>query len=241
MVIKKIADMYFSQKALSTYEHCPLKFKYRYLDELYWPQKESDREIALERGRLFHLLACRYYSGNKVDGEKVNDEKLKTWIQRLKSFCSIERNGNFSPEYELRLNKKIKGERLKLVARFDLIHIYSKGNELVIYDWKTGNKSLQKNRLHNNYQTSIYLFIVYLAGNSYFSDLNLNPSDIKLIYWNPRFPEQKCEIYYNHHRYEKDRSLLINKIEEIKNMKKEDFVSPPGVDCKYCEYRQICG
>ena len=54
-------ELYLSQYALSTFDTCPRKFRYRYVDGLFWPRNWTslDQRDRMEKGRLFHLLAQR--------------------------------------------------------------------------------------------------------------------------------------------------------------------------------------
>ncbi|MFW6238677.1 MAG: PD-(D/E)XK nuclease family protein [Halanaerobiales bacterium] len=233
-----LRELYFSQMALNTYRQCPLRFRYRYLDGLYWPQDwgDDDKE-ALERGKLFHRLAHRYYERGSKPSPGAIGSKLQKWFKHLLKFRPRVEEGKFFPEYELRLNK----DTMKLVAKYDLVYLLEKQNRVIIYDWKTGDRPLNKNRLRDNYQTAVYLFILCSSSGNYPRLMEIMPGDISLIYWNPRYPGHDCRINYSISRCRRDHKKLSRKINEIISLEREEFepVGDPDT-CGQCEYRSLC-
>ena len=118
-----IDKLYFSQLALSTYLTCQLKFRRRYLEELYWPRPTTP---AVELGNDFHAAAERYFLTGE---EEKYPPPLGGMLENLHSFRPLEPGALFLPEQQLRLNSSI-----KLVAKYDLIVL---ADRVYIYDWKT--------------------------------------------------------------------------------------------------------
>lgn len=123
MAANNLAALYFSQSALSIFNDCRRRFRYRYLDGLYWPAEWGMNEEVkkdLKQGSQFHLLAERYYS--QTLGQTVLNSKplLQSWLNRLRKFS--EAKNVVSAEQELRLQVG----NLKLLAKYDLL----KYNEL---------------------------------------------------------------------------------------------------------------
>jgi len=241
MLISNLDDLYFSQSALAIYQKCPLKFRYRYLDSLYWPQDwggNAEQRELIEKGQLFHQLAQRYYArGETIAGELLTGE-LKEWFLELKKFRPFNEEDYFYPEYELRLNK----EGLKLMAKFDLLYLDKSTGRLIIYDWKTNKRPFsKKSDFENNMQTIVYLYVLQEGVLDYFSFTEKEITGLKLVYWNPRFPGDIKGVNYSQERFSKDRVLLADIINEIKALEHDEF---RGIDddktCRYCEYRPIC-
>lgn len=231
-------QLYFSQMALNTYRKCPRCFRFRYLDALYWPRDwdEKDRK-GLARGKLFHRLAQRYYDCGSKPALETLEPELKVWFERLQDFCPRVEAGKFLPEYELRLNKG----GLKLVAKFDLVYLGEEEDEIIIYDWKTGERQLDKSILRDNYQTAVYLFVLCSAAGNYSGIGEISPGNVSLVYWNPRFPGIDCRINYSIPRFNRDQRRLTRKIKEIKSLSREEFepVNKPEV-CSRCTYSSLC-
>ena len=236
----KLNKLYFSQQALNTYNTCPLKFRLRYIDGLYWARTWTTEEEkhSLEKGRQFHLLAHRYYSdidSTVPHGSKYADD-LQQWLGELKNDYPTVKENSYYPEFTLRLNHN----GMKLQAKYDLI-VRSPDNRLTVYDWKTDAKPLQKTRLLTGMQTMIYLFLLNKIGLGLLTGEKLPPENIKMIYWNPLFPKKSIEINYSAFKHTKFAKQVIDLITAILNSNYEDFLPTQEKNhCGRCEYSPIC-
>ncbi|MFW6022113.1 MAG: PD-(D/E)XK nuclease family protein [Halanaerobiaceae bacterium] len=241
MLSNNINNLYFSQSALAIYEKCPLKFRRRYIDGLYWPQDwggNMEQKEIIETGKRFHRLAQRYYArGEVMDAEMLSGE-LRHWFENLREFRPYTEQDVFYPEHEIRINK----DGIKIVAKFDLLYLNKVKNKFIIYDWKTNQKPFSNKKDYSeSMQSIVYLYVLAQAGSQYFPVDMLKTQDIGLTYWNPRFPGNVKNVKYSQRKFVSDKKFLINKINEIKSLSYDEFV---GVNeekiCKYCEYRPIC-
>ena len=233
-------DFYFSQLALKMFAQCPLKFRYRYLDQLYWPRGEGDREQQqiLEKGNRFHRLARNYYDRGVLTAEHLLDKQLQKWWQRLKEFCPYEQPGEFFPEFELRLNSC----QYRLLAKYDLIVINEEQGEVVIYDWKTNKRPIKQEKMVDDLQTMVYLLVLVRAVNRYFR-LNgeIKPDDMKIIYWNPRFPGEKVAINCSEQKSAVYAEQIEKIIHRIKKMSYQQFAElKNNLSCDFCQYFNLC-
>jgi len=237
MIFKKLDDLYFSQSSLSIFQKCRRRFRYRYLDGLYWPSEWGMNEKLkedLQQGRLFHLLAERYYSSALGSTVLEKNSKLKAWLNRLKKIFPAD-DAVISAEQELRF----RNGNLRLLAKYDLLKYDKKSNEYLIFDWKTDKKSLYSKELDDSIQSRFYLYLMAEAGREYFDYHSREFSMPKLIYWNPRYPNQKAAVKYSEIDLKRDRNFFENLIEEIYS--EEDFALTDDLNlCRYCEYRPIC-
>lgn len=236
MAVNNLKDLYFSQSALSIFDNCRRRFRYRYLDGLYWPAEWGMNEEVkndLKQGSQFHLLAERYYS--RTLGETVLNSNLllQSWLNRLKKFCIAE--NIVSAEQELRFQEN----SLKLLAKYDLLKYNNGEKKFIIFDWKTDKKSLYEKDIENSMQSRFYLYLLYEAGYDYFSaDYELKKMP-ELIYWNPRYPEQSIQIKYSKNDFNRDRDYFNKLIAEILN--ESEFPLTDDLNkCRFCEYRPIC-
>ncbi|MFO7153275.1 MAG: PD-(D/E)XK nuclease family protein [Bacillota bacterium] len=231
-----ISQMYFSQYALETYDSCALKFRYRYIDGLYWPSTwaaDPEQLEAIEQGQLFHLAARRYYSGIPVG---PLEEPVKSWLEELKRFRPRDEEALFLPEQEIRLN----AGGLKLLVKLDLLMVLPDGRA-VIYDWKTTPHQPKASFFARSLQTIVYRYVLKQAGQKYSPKGDFSSEDISMIYWNPRYPHAVEPIGYHEEDFRRDEKILRQLIEEIKGKPYEEFYATGDTKkCTYCVYAPIC-
>ncbi len=240
----RFADHFlFTQQSLSTFDHCPLKFRKRYLENLKWDNfPEESIKKRLERGNDFHLLAHRYFMGVPTGLEDGNGEygELKDWIENLESCFPKEPFHVYLPEYKLRMVS----ERLKLEANFDLVII--KEGAVEIWDWKTnGGKSLRNNsrtekRYAESLQTIVYMFVL----KEQISRMTGKPAEcehITMHYWQPEPPHLLAVIRYSRELHEKFREILEEKTDRILKYDYACFDKALySKHCRYCEFNWFC-
>lgn len=238
MVKEKLEEFYFSQSALEAFAQCRLKFKKRYLDGLYWSRKEllpPEQLEALEKGIAFHLLAQRYFSGLTTGVEQVRGGELELWLRRLENLVSLNPEIRFLPEYQLKIN----GHSGRIVAKYDLLCLEPQG-QITIYDWKTDKRPLAKEKLAKSWQTIIYPYLIIEAGVSLTGN-PISPGQVKMVYWNPLYPENLVEFPYSQEIYQQDKALIQGIIREICSLEQSGF-SPTSQwkICQNCEYSYLC-
>jgi radical SAM protein with 4Fe4S-binding SPASM domain len=237
---QELEELYFSAYALNCYDSCKLKFRRRYIDGLFWPNEwvtNEEERLIFAAGQKFHTAAERYYTqGEMLDPKELLAEEpdVSGWLENLVDFRPYEEEGEFLPEQPLRLNDK-----LRLMAQYDLLYLSPTG-QVVIYDWKTSPGRLKREHWENNFQTLVYRYLLAKAGGDYAPKGSWEPEDITLIYWNPRYPGQKLEFYYNRTKFKRDEERLSQVIAEIKKRDYDEFYAADSKVCRYCEYRPMC-
>ncbi|HEY8347445.1 MAG TPA: PD-(D/E)XK nuclease family protein [Symbiobacteriaceae bacterium] len=234
-------ERYLSAMAIRTYLTCPLRFRYRYLDNLYWSRLwggAPDERRALEQGQHFHLLARRYYAG--VDpaliAAPVEGDVLTDWFHRLTQFLPRTFDRVFYPELELRLTRP----DLRLVAKFDLVVVDPDGHA-TIFDWKTEKRMPRRSFLRKSPQTLVYRFLLCAAGGAYSPRGRFRPEEVSMVYWNPQFPDQWYRLPYSEAQYRKDEEYLCSLVSQILRTPRERFLATAEENvCRSCEYRMLC-
>lgn len=235
--------MFFSQHALELFRLCPLRFRRRYLEGLYWNKLWSApaaERLAAEKGELFHLLARRYYSGLETglpDGHPWAPD-LGAWLKELARFCPAERAGHaFYPELELRLAQ----DQLRLLARLDLVVVAPDGTA-TIYDWKTERRLPRRSYLARSMQTLVYRYLLCAAGGAYSPRGGFAPEQVRMVYWNPQYPAEPVAFAYTPAEYERDEAQLRLRIGAVlATPVPEGFIATTDEKvCRYCEYRPLC-
>lgn len=236
----KLEKMYFSQSSLEIFNQCRLKFKKRYIDRLYWRNwvLGSEESIRTEKGRLFHLLAYRFFLNMDCEPGNITDEykELQDWMRNLKSFVELNPVGLYHPEFEL----KMSADGLKLQAKYDLI-VIEEGYRAIIYDWKVQDKPLNRKHLEGCFQTVVYRYMLAKAGRTV-SGFDIQPENISMVYWQPNHPNMPVRIDYSSELFRQDEWFVKHEINKIMNC---DFGSPaikttdPNI-CRHCEFCSIC-
>lgn len=224
----ELSTLWFSQAALSAWQNCPLKFKYRYIDGLYWPISTAGVvEEHIEVGRKFHLLAQRYFNTGSIQLPPGEDHVLNQWLTRLGEYLPLTESCHFMPEYELRAAR----DGLRLLAKYDLLVAGEEG--ITIYDWKTEERA-PRQAASSSPQSRLYLYLLSLTD--YFVN---QPDAMKMVYWNPRFPQQPLTISYSRELQEKDGLWVRKQIKQI--METDAFPATSHErNCRFCEYRPVC-
>jgi CRISPR/Cas system-associated exonuclease Cas4 (RecB family) len=220
--------MWVSQASLSAWLNCALKFKFRYIDGLFWPMPmEGPLSDHMELGRKFHLLAQHYYMNGQTQLAQDQDPVLGQWIEALMGFLPRSEYYRFLPEYELRASR----DGLRLLAKYDLLVAGEKG--VTIYDWKTNDKP-PRQALKSLAQTRIYLYLLGLTD--YFV---IPTENLRMVYWNPRFPQEPLTISYSSEQREQDGQWLAKLVAEIQGTGAYPATSNEK-NCRFCEYRPVC-
>jgi RecB family exonuclease len=239
--MEPLQERHLSASALATYQACPLRFRYRYVDSLYWSKlwgAPPEERAALERGQNFHLMARRYYAG--LDPARIADaveqRELDSWLALMQGFLPRTFDRDFYPELDLRLNRP----DLRLVAKFDLVVVDPDG-KATIFDWKTEKKLPTRTYLDKAPQTVVYRYMLCAAGGQYSPRGRFKPEEISMVYWNPMYPGRWHRLEYSQARFEQDEAWIQGRVSEILKTPREMFVATTHENiCKYCEYRMLC-
>ena len=232
----KLKNFIYSQNSINTYKSCPLKFKYKYIDNISWRYDDfsaNEYYKGLKKGREFHLLCERYFSNIPL-GE-INDDKFNKWISKVKKVLPIKEVYTYLPEYEIRLS--LNGN--KILAKYDLVVIGE--NKIEIWDWKTESKEINYKNVENRMQTILYLVLAKeVIGN--LLNINIPSENISMKYYQPEFDDGPICITYNDEKHKE----YINKINQYitliqkTNYKNEQEIYKNDRHCSYCEFNKLC-
>jgi len=237
-VSMNLNEMFFSQNSLEIFSKCRMRFKKRYVDGLLWKSREATENNHAEKGRLFHLLAYRYFMGldDSFVDEKGEYSDIKVWQDRLKSYMVINSNNSYYPEFELKLAE----DSIKIQAKYDLIIIDAE-NRAVIYDWKVQEKSINPKNAEQAFQTRVYMYLLAKAGDI-INGKSIKPEDITMIYWQARHPANPVKMNYSEELFKKDEEFLRSEIEKILNCNFDSMGLKTNDEkvCRFCEFCSIC-
>ena len=214
---QKLKYFLYSQNSLNTFKSCPLKFKYKYIDNINWrfdSIESRDYYEGLKSGSEFHLLCERYFKNIPI-GENISEE-FQLWMQKIKDTIKIDSSKIYLPEYEARI--KIKNNYL--TAKYDLVIIDK--DSIEIWDWKTESQKTSYKNIESRMQTIVYM---YLAKEV-----------IQKIY-NMDIP---IAVKYSSEKYLRSKSFIENNIENISNLDFDLHIQKNKNHCKFCEFNKLC-
>ncbi|MGX4601013.1 PD-(D/E)XK nuclease family protein [Faecalimicrobium sp. JNUCC 81] len=239
----KLKYFCYSQNSINTYKSCPLKFKYKYIDNINWKHDDIEsREYyeGLKSGREFHLLCERYFSNIPLGINDSDKSNFSIWISKIKKLIPINKEDIYLPEYEIRYN--LFGNEVQ--AKYDLV-ILGK-DKIEIYDWKTENRKINYKNIENRMQTIVYMFLAKEVIPKLF-DINIDTSNIVMKYYQPLFEDGPITISYSDQKHNTNRNKLNEYINMIKHTKYDDEQKDYRYDlihnkehCKFCEFNKLC-
>lgn len=205
----------FSPNMLKTFETCPKKYYFKYIEKISVPQKSN----LFEKGKKVHALANYYLRGDDISKmeKALNNEELKLWE-------ILKQNEFFNKTYvNSEYNLSCKVENYWIGGRLDALMKDEKN--YYILDYKTG--SIPKNPEYD-YQTMTYLLCASkMYGNN-----------IKFIYIDLK-NNQNAIIDFNDTKAQEYEKRIIDICNKITNAQFPEEIEHSKI-CDFCEYKKIC-
>ena len=215
-----------SQAYLNLLETCPRKFQQIYLEQLSSPLNPDEQE-KLAWGKRFHLLMQQKELGLPVE------PLLKTDLPMWESFQAIAQAAPeiFLPRQSSQGFRQAEHRRTLTIQDVLLTVIYDllilEDNSAQIIDWKTYPRPQIRQKVADNWQTRLYLFV--LAETS-----DYLPEQISMTYWfvrsardqngeiNGRSPEtQRLKFLYDRQQHEQTKQDLTQLLTQLQTWLKE--------------------
>ena len=229
---QKLKYFVYSQNSLNTFKSCPLKFKYKYIDNINWKFdgiESRDYYEGLKSGSEFHLLCERYFKNIPI-GENISEE-FKLWMIKIKDTIKIDSSKIYLPEYEARI--KIKNNYL--TAKYDLVIIDK--DSIEIWDWKTESQKTSYKNIEGRMQTIVYMYLAKEVIQKIYN-MDIPIENISMKYFRLKVDNKPITVKYSNEKYLRSKSFIENNIENISNL---DFDSQKNKNhCKFCEFNKLC-
>ncbi len=245
----------YSHSKLSTFEQCPLKFKYKYIDKiivieetieaflgkivhetLEWLYKKAKQnEIPGIEEVIIHyknIWENKFREDIKITREDLTKENyFNKGIEFLAKYYS--RNYPFN-ENTIALEKKIEidldeqGDK-KIIGFIDRLTHNLEKDELEIHDYKTANSLPTKEKIQEDRQLALYSLAI---KEEFGKEKNV------CLVWHYLAHDTKICIRKREEELEKLKREVQKLIEEIEST--TNF--PPIISklCNWCEYRHMC-
>jgi CRISPR/Cas system-associated exonuclease Cas4 (RecB family) len=206
----------FSPNMLKTYQSCPKKFYYRYVDGVNVPMSATP----FEKGKKIHALANYFLQGVNISRIEtaLTDSEREVWKTLLAN--PFFQKDYFKSEYQLscKIGEFWVGGRLDAVV--------TTGDEFYILDYKTG--SIPKNPEYD-YQTMVYLLALdrFLKGKY---------SSLSFVYINLKDKQNHVIQFIPTLKFEYEKRI-IDICTQINN---DTIYQINANSCSRCEYAKIC-
>jgi len=246
----------YSHSRLSTFEQCPLKFKFRYIDKippsievtieshlgisihstLEWLYKEVMSKRIPSIDSLINYYAVVWqesYSEDPIIIKKELTQKdyFNKGVQFLVSYYNAYHPFDENTlEVEKRIMIKLDDEGKYQVQGFIDRLVYNKETgEYEIHDYKTSNSLPMKEKIENDRQLALYAIAI--------KDLFGYDKNVCLIWHYLAHNQKICSTRTNEQlaNLKQETIELIKKIESTEN-----FPSEKSPLCNWCEYKEYC-
>lgn len=246
----------YSYSRINTFEQCPLKFKYKYIDKIP-PEIEDTIESYL--GRTIHIslewLYKKVMRGNIPSVDDLIKYYLENWQNNFnQNILTVNQNSNPKDylnkgiqflisyyakhhpfdENTLEVEKKIlfdldSGGEYKLQGFIDRLVHNPETNEIEIHDYKTANSLPTQDRIDNDRQLALYA----LAIKELFGD----DKEVCLVWHYLAHNQKICSKRTNNQlqKLKQETLELIKKIESTTH-----FPAQKGILCNWCGYKNLC-
>lgn len=245
----------YSHSKLSTFEQCPLKFKYRYIDRI---PPEIEQTIEGFLGKQVHNILEWVYNevmkGKTFELDEIVKKYAENWNKEFNNNIKVVKENLIAEDY---FNKGI-----KFLINYYLKHAPFKDNtiateqKIMVNLDPDGNYILQGyiDRLVHNKDTNIFEIHDYKTGTlksqedldkdrqlALYSigirNLFDNVKDVHLVWHFLDYNEQKISKRTEEQLNELRKKIidLIDKIEST-----TDFSPNPSILCEWCEFQNYC-
>jgi len=244
----------YSHSKLSTFEKCPLKYKYKYIDKI---KPEFKISIEAHLGKSVHdTLECIYNSvinkNQTPTVEKIIDYYTEKWTENLTQEIKIVKNNFTNKDYfnkgvRFLMNYYIKHQPFqdgtlecekrilinlnehKLQGFIDRLVDNKEKNQIEIHDYKTANFLPTQESLDQDKQLALYSIAIQ----------ELFGEDKKIcLVWHYLAHNKRICSYRTNQQLEQLKKEITEQIQKIESTK--FFPHNQSALCDWCEYKYAC-
>ncbi len=245
----------YSHSKLKTFEQCPIKYKFKYIDKI----KTVDKSIETLLGFAVHAVLEYLHSEVKIGRIPSVEEIImvysSTWTDNYNENIVIVKD-NLNDKYyfnkgieflttyytqnhpfddnTLEVEKRIRiklGENneYEIIGFIDRLVYNLKENRYEVHDYKTSSSMPRKEQIESDRQLSIYAIAI--------KEIFGSEKEVVVV-WHYLAHNQKIHLKKENHELEKHKKEIIELIKKIEST--NNF--PPRVSalCHWCEYKSIC-
>lgn len=228
-----------SHSSLTTYNECPLKYRFQYIDKVPRRPKHffsfgqsvhkaleyfhGDQAMPALRTLLEYFDEHFIHAGYK--SEKDEEAAQKLGRKMLTAYWEKHSKG-WRPALYTELHFDFTLDWLRITGSIDRMDLHAEGIEII--DYKTG-KEFDKARVERDAQLSLYQLACEVMGHLPIVKLTLyHVPSVTAYSVTPRHPKEQLKL----------RAEIFNTAEKIMNGEFEAKPSEPA--CQWCDYKNIC-
>ncbi len=237
-----------SQSQLTLLDTCDRKFQYVYFEALSGPSR-YEQKVTTQWGTQFHLLMQQrslnlptevLTSANAEMAVSMSAlAKAAPEIFKALSDCSSPNHSsanNIESQSEQRRTLAFNGYLLTVVYDWVLCGFDSDPPSGQILDWKTHQRPPRRERLANDWQTRLYLYVLC-------ETTPLSPEQLSMTYWFVRSDASSYRFGYSAQQHEQTRQDLQRLTARLSRMREQnDFpkIAIAAGKCDQCPFNVRC-
>lgn len=234
--MQDISLIHISQSHLNLLETCPPQFQHIYLEQLGSPLSLEKRE-KLSWGSQFHQLIQQHELGLSIELLVAKDEQMQNSLNALINAVPSLKNPSKNSWKEAEHCRNLKFQGYLLTVIYDLL--IAEPEKAEILDWKTYLQPENIQKLADNWQTRLYLYVLVETS-------DYSPEQISLTYWFVKLPTkpQSFTIFYDRDKHKKnheDLTMLLNQLKNwLNEYTQENINFPHNANCQTsCPYYKL--
>jgi hypothetical protein len=224
--------IHLSQAQLNLLELCPPQFQKVYLEELRSPIN-LEQQANMVWGNRFHLLMQQLELGLPIETTIAADSELQQSVQALVAAIPEVFDSEIFYWREAEHTRTLKIGNYLLKAVYDLF--IANDRQAQIIDWKTYLRPKKRQKLAENWQTRLYLYLLVETS-------DYLPEQVSMTYWFVKLPGSPQSLTFDystreHQQTKEDLNLLLTKLDQwlfIAHHQRVDF--PHTSACYSCPY-----
>ncbi|MEL6326952.1 MAG: PD-(D/E)XK nuclease family protein, partial [Cyanobacteria bacterium J06626_23] len=146
-----------TQTHLDLFETCPCKFQHTFINGLSVPPDPELQDRATW-GNQFHLLMQQQALALPIAVMEPVDPKMMACITQLKQAAPEFFNADLDPYRQSETQRTLAFNGYLLTVIYDLLILGPQQAQII--DWKTYQRTPQRDRVEKNWQTRLYLYVL---------------------------------------------------------------------------------
>lgn len=207
---------------LKTFEDCPQKYKFMYVDNMRFPEPKSSKT---DTGVKIHALINYYLMGKDVSKMVIGLDKSDKLLWHNFINSPVLKYHFLESEYSF----DVKFGTARLTGRVDAL--FENDGEYVIADWKTGEISDENERL----QTMFYLCSLYEVYRQKNIAVTYDSFSLRYVLLNTN---TSIKIAFTEELYMQYRNKILGLIDKIEAG--QNYFCYKSSKCKNCRYLRLC-